>query len=719
MAVLTSTQAGNISDSATWGGTGFNSGDRLVIGHAVVASASATVGDSRPSRPTTAGTQSAVGGGGSLPGGAYRVLYTYVDASGNESAVSGESSAFTLSAGDTLRVTFPALPTGVSSRKLYLTEAGGGVGTEKLYATGITTTTTDCTSASYTDGTTTYADAAVYPNGYAITLSGGSLTVNTGVTLTVRGDVQHGNFPVTFQAGSGLTFDASAAVSAANTFYAWALGTNNTQTGCDLTFAGTSGSRVTVQSNSGGGNGRFSLGYVQTGAWVDVGDIDADWVDFTRIGDATRDFCQWFPSAGGRSQTWDDCIMDACGTYRLSGSLRGSDVYAIRNCTWKNTAAGNPLVIRSNVALTTGTRLIRGCVFDKQLSFIDRLSFTIGGSSAGQWNLFYDGYAVVGSANAWASMTYNLVRVDSNDEQQACGSLSHCYFLADYVAINPHILGIVEPVAATIAIEDSIFEYTGTDDSGDCILHDGNAQTLEIRRCHFLPNSAGTGGSGTMFTMGEGIASQGVRNQQSTGVIGRLSTLAVNEAPSDPTQSLAGQVGYFRSNICWAPAGHGSSGIGPFKISDTLGTGLGMGSRTADIVAAANANYNCGWDHDAGFEGNGYNLNLTGTPGVNDVNEDPDFVDDGRRLSKRDTSLGGAGTVANALTELRKKNDRSGYNTAYTVNALLTYVRAGFAPQNPNLAGAAHDAGDIGAEAVLLSGGGGVQGSCCLLGAGR
>jgi hypothetical protein len=121
-------------------------------------------------------------------------------------------------------------------------------------------------------------------------------------------------------------------------------------------------------------------------------------------------------------------------------------------------------------------------------------------------------------------------------------------------------------------------------------------------------------------------------------------------------------------------------------------------------VGSAAANNNCGFNLLTGSNGKGYDLLefSSGTPGANDVATNPNFVDAARRLSKWDTSLGGAGTTANALAQLRKRNDTSGYNTAYTINALLTYVRAGFRPTNVALKGTAHDGGDIGSQSVQL-----------------
>lgn len=89
--------------------------------------------------------------------------------------------------------------------------------------------------------------------------------------------------------------------------------------------------------------------------------------------------------------------------------------------------------------------------------------------------------------------------------------------------------------------------------------------------------------------------------------------------------------------------------------------------------------------------------------GAFDINANPNFNDVNATFATWDTSLGGAGTVANAFAELLKKNgfDRAGtaatFNAAYTKAALLTYLRNAFTPTNSALDGAGFGGEDIGA----------------------
>jgi hypothetical protein len=96
--------------------------------------------------PTSQATVAVSGTTGLLPTGTYCCRYSFVDPFG-ETLASGESAPFNVTAGQVPTVTLPALPGGVQSINVYLTNPNGGAGTETLYATGVTTTTFACSYA--------------------------------------------------------------------------------------------------------------------------------------------------------------------------------------------------------------------------------------------------------------------------------------------------------------------------------------------------------------------------------------------------------------------------------------------------------------------------------------------------------------------------------------------------------------------------------------------
>ena len=121
----------------------------------------------RQSNPSSAATGSASGSGGSLPVGNYFFSYTYVDSAGGETTAgtSEVASHVNVSLTNTLTITFNdgGVPSFASGRNVYLTAAGGLIGTETLYATGVTTSTYAANTASWTNGTTTQAAAVAVP----------------------------------------------------------------------------------------------------------------------------------------------------------------------------------------------------------------------------------------------------------------------------------------------------------------------------------------------------------------------------------------------------------------------------------------------------------------------------------------------------------------------------------------------------------------------------
>jgi hypothetical protein len=153
----------------------------------------------------------------------------------------------------------------------------------------------------------------------------------------------------------------------------------------------------------------------------------------------------------------------------------------------------------------------------------------------------------------------------------------------------------------------------------------------------------------------------------------------------------------FKSNIGWTPAGK----TGGYLWNRDAGT-------VQDILAAANATHNWTWNTAAGNEGGGYNHNgdvalfSTGAP-ADAGSGDPLFVDSTRNLATWDASLGGLGTVVNALAELSKVADASGWDPDYNVAALLVWVKAGSAPRNKQLYNRGHDGRTLGAVEFVAS----------------
>jgi hypothetical protein len=102
--------------------------------------------------PTVAPTVNPTGGGasgGTLPAGTYFVSYAW-DSGIGRTLPKESAASFVVAAGNIPTVTVPALPAGVASAHVYLTQAGGASGSEVFY--GVTTgITLNLSTSAYAD----------------------------------------------------------------------------------------------------------------------------------------------------------------------------------------------------------------------------------------------------------------------------------------------------------------------------------------------------------------------------------------------------------------------------------------------------------------------------------------------------------------------------------------------------------------------------------------
>ncbi len=151
--------------------------------------------------PVSAPTATATGGGatgGSLVAGDYLLSYSYVTALG-ETLRSPDSSTLTVGSTNIPRVTFPALPSGAVSRKLYISTASGNRASETLYASGITTLTYDMA-------------IAAPGSGAFLTVSTGGLNYSIGTTvILVDGNTAAATVGDLFTVGAETTVHTVAA----------------------------------------------------------------------------------------------------------------------------------------------------------------------------------------------------------------------------------------------------------------------------------------------------------------------------------------------------------------------------------------------------------------------------------------------------------------------------------------------------------------------------
>jgi len=319
-----------------------------------------------------------------------------------------------------------------------------------------------------------------------------------------------------------------------------------------------------------------------------------------------------------------------------------------------------------------GIRSMTFCVWDKSFNFYAATGWTIDD------NIFQGNPDFTGSAGASFNRNIYLIAQGETGDWSTLGPITDMYVLRIGDPSNQHGL---TTGAFPSQFKGIVFDAPDmTNGAGDCITiatDPGGAVAVTFRECSVLPRSGG-GGVGSLIS-----------NLVNVNVSYSVEHCTYNSA--DPaagvyfeTPGFAGQCTSVKGNLAWSTTATSS-----YVIGAEVGT-------TTDVVASGNVTHNGKWNP-ASTDGYGDNLSFSsGTPGANDVSGDPGFVDAARNIKTWDTSLGGAGTVANAIAELIKLNDASGYNSAYNLPALLTYIRAGFVPTTYAFK-AAHDGTWMGA----------------------
>ena len=505
-----------------------------------------------------------------------------------------------------------------------------------------------------------------------------ALTVATDKKLTLRGDVSLDSASATFALSAGVTleFDASQASDPTNQQYRVVLGLTHYYYNAILKCNGTSGNRCTVQSNAGGGNG-----YLWGNGTRYSGVIQADYTDFKDIGDATFPLGRpYLYGSAGVAFYLKHCTFDGCGCVGATGTYGVYNTHAdadfeIEDCNFANGLG------------TYDLRFAQAAVRNTGIWSFQRNAFETGPQMAGGGGCTFDDN-LLGGGTSFAT-NFNPTSFDGNLFYKTGGD-HNWYFSASnsYIvntdSTNPHNISVGGVGGRNQTMDGLVMDTPNGATTGDGIIGaaPASAVTVTIKNVLNLPNHSGEMGCNLSSYAGGANLTVSINHCTSYGGV----------RVGETYNAHAGMVSSLKSSIYWAD---GVQTV--YKIDNA------NGAPNDDVVSAANADYNSGYGLTAGSESKGYNTPMTGTPGANDVEEDPQFVDDTRNIKTWDTSLGGAGSVANAITELFKLNT-TGFDSNYTIAALMTYVRNGFKVQNANLEDAGHDSVTIGAMAFQAAG---------------
>lgn len=515
--------------------------------------------------------------------------------------------------------------------------------------------------------------------------SGGQLIQNG--TLNCRGDFRCSSSNVVrshvIGAGAIFRFDFTATTDPTNQRYDYIQPAQYPGTQPSLQINGTTGSHCTFTATGGGrwdfagsGANYFSL-------------IEGYFCDFSKGGAAAREMIKPSITGDGSSDpgtkfVLEDCTFDDCGPISTNGvSIDARAVFRLLRNKFTNSVGTSSLAIclrTDSYGLRLGSnseRRVEGNTFDKRCIFNSPSNMTI------KNNFITDAWGTTAGLAPWDEFSGNTIRNTStsfNDPVQN-GPVTNNIIIFDAAVTNPHLLQVgVLSSGSTYLVQGNIFKFTGIDATGDCITFGTPAApiTINILQNIVLPNEAGES-TGTLLS-GTGPTAS---NTNITGVV-EHNTIFLGTgggvATQENTTGYANQFTSIRSNLF-----HDTSARA-YKAYDS-----GTNTSTIDLVTAAHLDYNGGFNFLTGSNGNGYN-NFefsTGTPGAHDVSGNPNFVDSTADLDTWDLSLGGAGTIAGALTRLRNDPTLSA--------ALRAHILAGLAPTNVAYQNAGHDGVTIGA----------------------
>lgn len=468
-----------------------------------------------------------------------------------------------------------------------------------------------------------------------------AFTITAAGTLTCRGDVQLSG--VTFTNSGIFEFDAHLAGVPATALYIFQIGHFPSDAAAILIPSGSSGAHCVFRSNAGGAHGRFT-----NNGNDHSGQVQGSWGDFQSIGDASNPAIA--PLLGnGDTFSLTDCTFDSsCGSIGNNATSGGNNDcnIALLRVTMDGATGGIAYQIPIG-APTTGTRSMKFCYMTNFVDFGHIENWVIEDSTLAVL------YTYIGSGTWTSFLRVFLATTDPLAIVEFSGVVTDCYYIRVGNQNNPHFF---DTVNASSRVTGTVFECPdGTDGSGDCVAHNGGVLpgSDRIDHCIVLDDGADHD-SGTMSTC-LGDANTRVTIEHNTYHGGQGAYFGESFA------GVAG-MGIVRNNISWAR----SAGTAYIIKADP--------GVIANVVQGADAHHNGRFNAHAT---NGYDPNLTFSPatqGSGDVSGDPQFVDVNRGVKKWSTSLGGAGTTLDAMARIKA-------GTA-TIAQLLTYVKAGFAPQN-------------------------------------
>lgn len=528
--------------------------------------------------------------------------------------------------------------------------------------------------------TATVSHNVTVPAGATITC--GACSVGGGKTLTVNG---------TYNLAGALSLGAAATFAAGPGAIIDLNGYNVTPSGAaNYTFQGAANSRITVRSTGSAGS------FVGVGAQILP---NHQYVDFSGLGD----------SSYGRSHTsavtptYQDCTWTRCGKIELEtvGTATNSGL-VVRRCDFRNPTSTTPKsssVYYPSVWITgtkgSNLRVIESCTWATDRSQPTPVMLKHGTGSAGvtfRRNVMRDCELMSTDQGAiiCENLLYRTMHVDADDPIMLNGWTQMATFARNYLYYScgghpfwmnttdaPAIFGnVFETQASSNEGTNWFLDFGTISFTHNLLIGQGNAL------CYTVDRTVNVAIKRNTINIGNNGATSGSHTTAPTDTMSLSPTLITEQACA----SLAGTVN-ISYNLMTNPSGARDEQVDVMTSTsdqvDTLGN-------------------NVGWDFGGGLTSPPIpydaHVVVTSGAGTGDTAVNPQYMDRTRTLATWDASLGGAGTAANAVTELLKLNGTGGtWNSAYSTRALISYVFDGYKVQASSLRNASDTGGPIGA----------------------
>jgi hypothetical protein len=557
-------------------------------------------------------------------------------------------------------------------------------------ANSFTITTASVDDATYTESTLSVSAVAIY------VASGGSLTIPEGTTLSVRGSVSTANpgsaTYVLDVYGGTFQFDPTAASNRTVATFVIGHGGSSQTNAKWRTREGATGTRATFKTlRTNGDEARAHFSNFAYTTRITVPDFTD--TDFSDLGTATTPMIRVYAS-GADTVNVQRNTFTSCGLWDNAVCWAVTATINFTGNVWASTLSTETFSACGQTAVTSGSRVVSGNVFDK----VVKSGFWL--STAITYNVFGDRYLET-TAGAPASFEYNFIFQTQVIGPQLYGALYKNFAWFNYdpgadlngkglslisSTINQEIDGCVMQVSQDVTVDDMEVMVSAGPNA---------ALTKTVRNCVVLRSSNATTGAAADAPSGPiyvGLDTNLGKLEAYHNTFKAPIATTSDEAYQSPIwfshpgeTSAANSVTAYKSNLMWDDPGmargwhmHNSD-----PTPDDAATPSGVTHNASTGFAAS---------VQAGSTGSPYNIPTTAMPGLNtDVNNVPaNLVDPDWTMEKFAVQFSQPRTPLGLLAAISA-------DPVTRIPLLIQQTRIAALTQNPRLWTAAHDGDTIGA----------------------